>query len=97
MTCEREKPRVSRRLHPGPQLSLRKDAAENATSKVLCGRRRREEEPVSEETVHGERGLYLELSHLPQLQPELGHAPPHVEQARVDCRGAGRRQLAGRP
>ena len=51
---------------------------------------------LSEETVHGERGLYLELSHLPQLQPELGHAPPHVEQARVDRGGAGRRQLAGR-
>ena len=41
----------ARRLHPGPQLSPRKDAAENATSKVLCGRRRtggggREGEPV---------------------------------------------------
>lgn len=41
--------------------------------------------------------MYLELSHLLQLEPELGHIPPHVEQAHVDGRGAGREGLAGWP
>lgn len=41
--------------------------------------------------------LYLELSHLLQLEPELGHIPPHVEQALVEGRGAGGQGLAGWP
>lgn len=40
---------------------------------------------------------YLELSHLLELEPEFGHTPPHVEQARVHSRGAGGQGLAGRP
>lgn len=62
-----------------------------------CGRQRVGEETVSEDTAHGERRPYLELSHLPQLEPELGHAPPHVEQTRVDGGGTGGRRLAGQP
>lgn len=51
----------------------------------------------SENTVHGDWGLYLELSHLLELEPELGHIPPHVQQAHMDGRGAGRQGLPGWP
>lgn len=47
--------------------------------------------------VHKAQGLYLELSHLLQLEPEFGHTAPHVEQAHVDGRGPRRQGLAGGP
>lgn len=38
----------------------------------------------TEDMVPKERNLYLELSHLLELQPEFGHTAPHVQQAHVD-------------
>lgn len=39
---------------------------------------------IRQKTSSARNSLYLELSHLLQLEPELGHIPPHVEQAQVD-------------
>lgn len=64
------------------------------------GRGRRRNQTLGNETddiARKKHGLYLELPHLLQLEPEFGHTPPHVEQAHVDGRGAGDQGLAGRP
>lgn len=52
---------------------------------------------LRQKTDYKERDLYLELSHLLQLELEFCHTPPHVKQAQVDSRGAGGQGLAERP
>lgn len=52
---------------------------------------------IRRKTLSTRNSLYLELSHLLQLEPELGHIPLHVEQAQVQGRGASGQRLAGWP
>ena len=51
----------------------------------------------TEDVVHKELIQYLKLSYLLELELEFGHTPPHVKQAHVHGRGAGRQGLAGWP